>query len=160
MRLSVEPSVPLVSRGAELNRGFAKLGDLTGPTKADCPPWAGFMQTPRSPPIASTGVPARFRGTDGLQTHRWRKGDSNCRSRREGEPFRRAIWLLFARTYGTSGLANETGTSWIKKFSCPDVGPRVRNCAIERSVIQTRSTLDHDLMHRHIWGAQGDKLIN
>ena len=32
--------------------------------------------------------------------------------------------------------------------------------AIERSVIQTRSTLDHDLMHRHIWGAQGDMLIN
>jgi hypothetical protein len=50
---------------------------------------------------------------------RWRKGDSNCRSRREGEPFRRAIWLLFARTYRTSGLADETGTSRIKKFTLP-----------------------------------------
>jgi hypothetical protein len=33
------------------------------------------------------------------------------------EPFRRAIWLLFARTYRTSGLADETGTSRIKKFT-------------------------------------------
>ena len=27
------------------------------------------------------------------------------------KPFRHAIWLLFARTYRTSGLADETGTS-------------------------------------------------
>jgi len=33
--------------------------------------------------------------------------------------FRRAIWLLFARTYRTSGLADETGTSRIKKFTLP-----------------------------------------
>jgi hypothetical protein len=35
------------------------------------------------------------------------------------KPFRRAIWLLFARTYRTSGLADETGTSRIKKFTLP-----------------------------------------
>ena len=33
------------------------------------------------------------------------------------KPFRHAIWLLFARTYRTSGLADETGTSRIKKFT-------------------------------------------
>jgi hypothetical protein len=33
------------------------------------------------------------------------------------KPFRRAIRLLFARTYGTFGLADETGTSRIKKFT-------------------------------------------
>jgi hypothetical protein len=76
------------------------------------------------------------------------------------KPFRRAIWLLFARTYRMSGLADETGTSRIKKFTLPSRGTEGSNCAIERSVIQTRSTLDHDLMHRHIWGAQGDMLIN
>jgi hypothetical protein len=42
------------------------------------------------------------------------------------KPFRRAIWLLGARTYRTSGLADETGTSRIKNLRCPDVGPRVR----------------------------------
>jgi hypothetical protein len=42
------------------------------------------------------------------------------------KPFRRAIWLLFARTYRTSGLADETGTSRIKNLRCPDVGPRAR----------------------------------
>ena len=35
------------------------------------------------------------------------------------KPFRRAIWLLFARTYRTSGLADEIGTSRIKKFTLP-----------------------------------------
>jgi hypothetical protein len=42
------------------------------------------------------------------------------------KPFRRPKWLLFARTYRTSGLADETGTSGIKNLRCSDVGPRVR----------------------------------
>jgi hypothetical protein len=42
-------------------------------------------------PLSLTALRAALRrvvpplGTDSSQTHRWRKGDSNCRSRREGE---------------------------------------------------------------------------
>ena len=81
-------------------------------------------------------------------TPRWRKVDSNCRSRREGEAARRAIWLLFARTYRTSGLA-ETGTSRIKKFTFGTA----ETCGVDRREGQAR-IVDKDVdaaepRHRH-----------
>ena len=64
------------------------------------------------------------------------------------KPFRRAIWLLFARTYRTSGLA-ETGTSRIKKFTFGTA----ETCGVDRREGQAR-IVDKDVdaaepRHRH-----------
>ena len=53
--------------------------------------------------VEITGAAQRPPGSSSQRTPCWRKGDSNCRSRREGEavPTRH-----MARTYRTSGLAD------------------------------------------------------
>jgi len=110
--------------GPANGRNRRNLAARTRPGEGD---WTSKCASLPTAPPTQPRIPARlarFSTGNGwvCARHRLSAGGKEIRTvgpAAKEKPFRRAIWLLFARTYRTSGLADEIGTSRIKKSPLP-----------------------------------------